>query len=99
MSNIIEFIFITSKEESFIFPIFIYIVFLIGIIFNIFKHINRIKSYKDQNVLTSEDVEDFEHFLAIPGILMSIGIVGTFYLIYNSLSNFDINEIDRKSVV
>mgnify|MGYP003999525743 CR=1 FL=1 len=97
MQEALYFITVTPFEENFLFPSLISIIFLFGLFQNNLRHKNRMKRYQEHksNLL----IDDWEHpisFHMIPGILMSIGIIGTFFLIYASLSKLHGNlEIEN----
>jgi hypothetical protein len=91
--EIVTFIFLKPFSENPFFTILIYGLFIGSLIYNWkinSQYKNRILQSDEVN---QEDLDSFKHFSAIPGILMSIGIVGTFFLIYSSLSQFNIDDI------
>jgi len=88
---------IPFRENAFIANLILWI-FFISVGINILNNILRIKFYKtnSKDLFFEEYVEGISYKF-IPSILMSIGIIGTFYLIYMSLSNFQISKIEEVS--
>lgn len=92
------FIFVTPFTEHALFPITILTLFILSLISVSQKNRSKLEEYRE-----NQDQSIYEEWLEpisltfIPGILMSIGIIGTFYLIYSSLSHFDINQVDELS--
>jgi len=73
---------IPFRENAFIANLILWI-FFISVGINILNNILRIKFYKtnSKDLFFEEYVEGISYKF-IPSILMSIGIIGTFYLIY-----------------
>ena len=100
MIETIKFITIVPFTENVIFPTLISIIFILGLMLNLKKHMKMFKEYNDnRNNLIYDDWNEPKSFNSVPGILMSIGIIGTFYLIYASLSHFEIDKIDEVSKI
>ena len=100
MIETIKFITIVPFTENVIFPTLISIIFILGLMLNLKKHMKMFKEYNDnRNNLIYDDWSEPKSFNSVPGILMSIGIIGTFYLIYASLSHFEIDKIDEVSKI
>lgn len=98
MIETIKFITIVPFSENIIFPLLISIIFILGLIQNMNYHNKKYSEYKKNiNTLIYDEWSDPRPFSSIPGILMSIGIIGTFYLIYSSLSHFEIEKIKEVS--
>ena len=90
--EIVTFIFLKPFSENPFFTILIYGLFIGSLIYN-WKINSQYNRTLQSDEVNQEDLDSFKHFSAIPGILMSIGIVGTFFLIYSSLSQFNIDDI------
>ena len=92
------FIFVTPFTEHALFPIAILTLFILSLISVNQKNRSKLEEYREnQDNSIYEDWIEPISLTFIPGILMSIGIIGTFYLIYSSLSHFDINQVDELS--
>lgn len=92
------FIFVTPFTEHALFPIAILTLFILSLISVSQKNRSKLEEYREnQDNSIYEDWIEPISLTFIPGILMSIGIIGTFYLIYSSLSHFDINQVDELS--
>jgi hypothetical protein len=64
------------------------------------SHKKRFNEYiNNADNLIYDDWNEPQRYVSIPGILMSIGIIGTFYLIYSSLSHFQIDKIEEVSTI
>ena len=89
--KVLNFIAWTPFTQNWVFPILIIGIFFASIWLN-YKNNNERFNYYKNNIdnLIFDDYQNGKSFSAIPGILMSVGIIGTFYLIYESLG--DINE-------
>jgi len=100
MIEIIEFIFLKPFHENIIFSLAIVLVFIGAFVSNLLQHQNFYnKIIKKVHSKILDDFEEPKPFTAVPGILMGIGIIGTFYLIYSSLSHFNIDEIKEVSKI
>ncbi len=100
MIETIKFITILPFTESQIFPLLIWLIFVISLILNRINHTKRFNEYSNNtNNLIYDDWSEPQRYVSIPGILMSIGIIGTFYLIYSSLSHFEIDKIEEVSTI
>jgi len=100
MIETIKFITIVPFTENVIFPTLISIIFIWSIIQNFISHKKRFREYSNNtNNLIYDDWNEPKSFSGTPGILMSIGIIGTFYLIYASLSHFEIDKIEEVSKI
>lgn len=94
----IYFIFVTPFTEHALFPIVILTLFFLSLTSVSQKNNSKLEYYRE-----NQDTSIYEEWIEpisltfIPGILMSVGIIGTFYLIYSSLSHFDINQVDELS--
>jgi hypothetical protein len=100
MIETIKFITIVPFSENLIFPTLISVIFIWGLIQNMLNHKMMFKEYSSNiNNLIYNDWNESKSFSAIPGILMGIGIIGTFYLIYTSLSHFEIDQIKEVSKI
>lgn len=97
MDKIYDFIIKVPLAQSEIFTYTIYALFIFSLLAVVCINIKRLKKYKiNIDTLVYDDYIDGHSFSAIPGILMSIGIIGTFYLIYHSLSSLNGNlEIEN----
>jgi hypothetical protein len=92
------FIFVTPFTEHALFPVTILILFILSLIAVTLKNRSKLGEYRNgQNNYIYEEWLEPISLTFIPSILMSIGIIGTFYLIYSSLSHFDINKVDELS--
>lgn len=86
----IRFIISVPFAEHKFFPILMYTIAIISLVFSIYMHRKSLKEYRNNtDNLIFDDREEATTAASTPGILMSIGIIGTFYLIYTSLSNLD----------
>jgi hypothetical protein len=100
MIETIKFIMILPFKESMIFPLFIWLIFVVSLILNMISHKKRFNEYiNNADNLIYDDWNEPQRYVSIPGILMSIGIIGTFYLIYSSLSHFQIDKIEEVSTI
>ena len=86
----IHFIIIVPFTEHKLFPILMYTIAIISLLFSIYMHMKSLKEYRNNiDNFIFDDREEAISSASTPGVLMSIGIIGTFYLIYTSLSNLD----------
>jgi len=100
MIETILFITIVPFTENLIFPTLISFIFIFSLIQNINIHNKKFNEYKNNtNNLIYDDWNEPSSLTTIPSILMSIGIIGTFFLIYSSLSHFEINKIEEVSKI
>jgi hypothetical protein len=91
--NVLEFIFITPFSQNWVFPLLIIIFFFINFVLSYDKNIKRFSQYKKHiNTYMLEDYEEGISSSYVSGILMSIGIIGTFFLIYDSLSHLTMTD-------
>ena len=97
MNKIYDFIIEVPLAQSEIFPYVIWGFFILSLFLILILNIMKIKEYKTNiDNLIYDDYLDGVSFNTTPGILMSIGIIGTFYLIYHSLGNLNGNiEIEN----
>lgn len=96
----VNFITTVPFDENKIFPSSISLIFIGSLILNSINHKKQLNEYSGNiNNLIYDDWSEPKSFTGIPGILMSIGIVGTFYLIYVSLSHFEIDKIEEVSKI
>ncbi len=94
----LNFIIVVPFTAHLIFPLLIICIFIFGLVQNWIKHNKRFNEYKNnKETLIYDEWNEVKPYAAIPGILMSIGIIGTFYLIYSSLSHFEIEKIKEVS--
>jgi len=100
MIETLSFIFIVPFKENVVFPTLIVGIFIIAVFSSWYIHKQRLNYYTNQieNII-HDDWSEEKPLYFIPGILMSIGIVGTFYLIYSSLSHIEIDKIDKLSEI
>ena len=78
--EIVTFIFLKPFSENPFFTILIYGLFIGSLIYN-WKINSQYNRTLQSDEVNQEDLDSFKHFSAIPGILMSIGIIGTFFLL------------------
>lgn len=93
LSNVLEFIFFTPFSQNGVFPWLIFVFFGISFSFSFFKNMSRFSEYKKN--IDTYILEDYEEGISashVSGILMSIGIIGTFFLIYDSLSHLNMSD-------
>jgi len=84
MIDTLSFIFYVPFTENIVFPSLILLIFAIALLFSWYKHKQLFGMYREQiNNIIHDDRSEEQPLQFIPGILMSIGIVGTFYLIYS----------------
>lgn len=97
--EIINFFTTIPFSESPVFPILMSIIFLASLGLNIQANHYRYNHYKNNmDTLIFDDWNQAKKSVSTPGILMSIGIIGTFYLIYESLSKLN-NNIQVESML
>ncbi len=88
ISKVIDFIINIPFEQHAFFPIAMYTIFIVSLLLSIYSHIKNLREYQNNtDNLIFDDREEAISSTATPGILMSIGIIGTFYLIYKSLGH------------
>lgn len=88
----INFICFVPFTENKVFPSLIGIIFIWNLVLSIGANMSHYSEYKkNKKRLIYEDYQDPITSSSTPGILMSIGIIGTFYLIYASLNGLDEN--------
>ena len=96
--DIIKFITYIPFEQNFFFPSIILVIFVLSLIQNYLQHQKMFNEYSNNiDNFVLDDWLDITSFKSVAGILMSIGIIGTFYLIYESLSHFDIDNTKETS--
>ena len=82
----LKFIAVIPFEENLVFPLLIIGVFIVSLLLSKRKNIQSFNEYKeDMDTLIYDEYKEPIASNATSGILMSIGIIGTFYLIYASL--------------
>ena len=93
--NVFQFVFITPFAENLIFPTLILGMAGFSLYFSSKKNNQRFNEYKNNiDGLIFDDYKKGKALASVPGILMSIGIIGTFFLIYDSLHQLDVNTKD-----
>lgn len=93
------FVTVVPFTENWIFPTLISAVFIYSLYTATRINANRRKEYiEDFDKLIYEDYHEIILSNSTPGILMSIGIIGTFYLIYSSLHGLH-NNIEIKDML
>lgn len=98
--QMLYFIIVVPFIENFIFSSFIVIIFLFNLYNNKRKHqILLDEYYNNVDNLIYNEWNEAKVSHGIPGVLMSLGIIGTFYLIYSSLITFEINDIEKVSTI
>lgn len=81
-----KFILVIPFEENMVFPFLMIAVFVISLLRGKIKNKQNLNTYKEnKDTLIYDEYKEPISLYATSGILMSIGIVGTFYLIYASL--------------
>ncbi len=100
MIETLNFLFFVPFQENIYFPIVMIFIFIVTLVGNMKEQFERLSYYKN-NIpkLIFDDWKEAKSSEGIPGVLMSIGIIGTFYLIYASLSHFDINKLEEVSEI
>jgi ABC-type transporter Mla subunit MlaD len=100
IDTVLKFILDVPLAQNEIFPYAIYGLLWISLVVVIILNYLKIEEYKkDMNNLIYDDYVDGVSLSFIPGILMSMGIIGTFYLIYTSLSHFNIEDMKNVSEI
>ena len=90
--NVFEFLFLTPFTQNWVFPILIIIVGVSNFFYSLYNNHKRFNNYnKNMNNLIFDDYKNAKSSGKVPGILMSIGIIGTFFLIYESLGGLNEN--------
>jgi len=94
--RILEFILYTPFEKNIIFFSIIFSSFIVSFIMSWNNNRKRLSFYKKNiDTLLFDDYENGVASQSVAGILMSIGIIGTFFLIYDSLSHLDVSSSDK----